>query len=193
MKDFEDVVVVRAGYVRATNNRQQHWHRDRPLTHKFKGRALSVFVPCNVDIPADASCGRYVPLSHEGVPKPWFECPMDMEVGDMTVFSSELIHAGGAVPVGLPAGTPRIIAFIALANYNVHYNNTVPISPPTVGLCRIGGARLGELWAFRLPQECRTAPVRMLHVSEGPTVPQPCKRYLFSLRRHTYCPHARTL
>ena len=130
VKDFEDVVVVWAGYVRATNSKRQHWHRDRPLTHKIKGRGLSVFVPCNVDIPADASCGRYVPLSHEGVPKPWFECPMDMEVGDMTVFTSELIHTGGAVPVGLPAGTPRIIAFIALANYNVLYNNTVPISPP---------------------------------------------------------------
>ena len=116
VKDSEDVVVVRAGYVRATNNKRQHWHRDRPLTHKIKGRALSVFVPCNVDIPADASCGRYVPLSHEGVPKPRFECPMDMEVGDMTVFTSELIHAGGAVPVGLPAGTPRKIAFNALAN-----------------------------------------------------------------------------
>ena len=70
VKDFEDVVVVRAGYVRTTNNKRQHWRRDRPLTHKIKGRALSVFVPCNVDIPADASCGRYVPLSHEGVPKP---------------------------------------------------------------------------------------------------------------------------
>ena len=70
VKDFEDVVVVHAGYVWATNNKRQHWHRDRALTHKIKGRALSVFVPCNVDIPADASCGRYVPLSHEGVPKP---------------------------------------------------------------------------------------------------------------------------
>ena len=118
---------------------------------------------------------------------------MDMEVGDMTVFTSELIHAGRAVLVGLPAGTPRITAFIALANYNVHYNNTVPISPPPWAYAESGTARIGEMWAFRFPQEGRTAPVRMLHVSEGPTVPQPCKRYLFSLRRHTYCPHARTL
>ena len=37
VKDFEDVVVVRASYVRATSNKRQHWHRDRPLTHKIKG------------------------------------------------------------------------------------------------------------------------------------------------------------
>ena len=48
----------------------------------------------------------------------------------MVVFLSELINCGGAVPVGLRASTPRVIAFIALANYNLHYNNTVPISPP---------------------------------------------------------------
>ena len=71
MKEFEDVVVVRAGYIGATNDKRQHWHRDRPLTHKTRGNILSVFVPCNVDIFVDACCGRYFPLSHEGVPKPW--------------------------------------------------------------------------------------------------------------------------
>ena len=85
------------------------------MKYKTQGKALSVFVPCNVDTPADASCGRYVPLSHEGVAKPWYEYVMGMDVGDMVVFTSELIHCGGAVPVGLPADTPRVIAFITLA------------------------------------------------------------------------------
>ena len=129
MKAFEDVVVVRTGYIRATNDKRQHWHRDRPLTRKTQGKALPVFVLCNVDIPADASCGRYVPLFHEGVPQPRYEYPMDMDVGDMVVFAPESIHSGGAGPVGRLAGTPRVITFIALANYNLHYNNTVPISP----------------------------------------------------------------
>ena len=69
-------------------------------------------------------------LSHEGVPTRWYEYPLDMDIWDMVVFMSELIHCGGVVLVGLPAGTPRVIAFIALANYNLHYNNTVPIPPP---------------------------------------------------------------
>ena len=47
VEEFEDVVVVRAGYIRATNDMRQHWH---PLTHKTQGKALSVFVPCNVDL-----------------------------------------------------------------------------------------------------------------------------------------------
>ena len=110
--------------------RRQHWHQDRPSAHKTQGKALSVFVPWNVDIPANASCGGYVPLSNEGVPKPWYEYPLDMDVGDMVVFTSKLIHCGGAVPVGPPVGMPRVIAFIAPADYNLHYNNTLPISPP---------------------------------------------------------------
>ena len=55
---------------------------------------------------------------------------MDIDVGDMVVLMSELIHYGRAVPVELPVGTPRVIAFVALANCNWHYNNTVPILPP---------------------------------------------------------------
>ena len=58
---------------------------------------------------------------------------MDMHVGDMVIYRSQLIHYGGAAPVGLPVDAPQVIAFIALANYNLHYNNTVPISSPTVG------------------------------------------------------------
>ena len=123
-------MVVRAGYIRATKDRRQHWHRDRPLTHKTQGKALCVFVPWHVDIPADGSRGSYLPLSREGLPMPWYEYPLDMYVGDLVVFTSELIHCGAAVPVGLAAGTPRVVAFISLANYNLHYNNTVPIPPP---------------------------------------------------------------
>ena len=110
LRDFEDFVVVRAGYIRPTNGGRQHWHRDRPTTHKTQGKALAVFVPCNVDISAHASSGRYVPLSHEGVLMPWYNYPLDMDVGDMVVFTSDLIHCGEAIPVGLPAGTPRVIA-----------------------------------------------------------------------------------
>ena len=84
---------------------------------------------CNVDTPADASRGRYVPLSHVGLPKPWYKYAMDNEVGDMTVFVLELIRCGGAVPDGLPLATSRIIAFIALANCNMLYNNAGPITP----------------------------------------------------------------
>ena len=87
-------------------------------------------MPCNVDIPVDASCGPYVPLSHKGVPKPWYQYPLDMDVGHMVVFTSELIYCGEAVPVGLAAGTPRVIVFIVLANYNLQYYNTVAISLP---------------------------------------------------------------
>ena len=57
MKEFEDVVVVRASYMRASNDRRQHWHRNRGLTHQTQGKALWVFVPCNVDILTDVSRG----------------------------------------------------------------------------------------------------------------------------------------
>ena len=96
VKEFEDIVFFGASSLRATNDRRQHWHRDRPLTHKTQGRALSIFVPCNVDTPGDASCGRYVPFSHKGVPKPLYEYPLNMDVGDMVIFTSELILCGGA-------------------------------------------------------------------------------------------------
>ena len=49
----------------------------------------------------------------------------------MVVFTSELIHRGGAFPIGLAARNPGVIALIALANYNLQYNNIVPIHPPS--------------------------------------------------------------
>ena len=101
---------------------------------------------------------------------------MDMEVGDMTVFMSESIHARGAVPVGLPAGTPRIIAFIALANYNVLYNNTVPISRPPWAYAESEVQESVKCGHSAVAARRSHSPRRMLHVSEGPTVPQPCKR-----------------
>ena len=175
-----------------SNDRQQHWHRDRPLTHKTQGKVLTVFVPWNVDIPADASCGRYVPLSHEAVPKPWYEYALDMDVGDMVVFKLELIHCGGAVLVALPAGTPPVIAFIVLANYNLHYKETVPISCPPWAYAE-GTEIDGEMWAQRMPQEGGTAPAFVLHVQEGPTVPNPWNWNLLRLRCNTHHSNARTL
>ena len=55
-----------------------------------------------------------------------YQYPPDMEFGDMVVCTSEWIQCGGAVPVGLAARTPRVIAFFAVANYI--YNITTPFS-----------------------------------------------------------------
>ena len=194
VEEFEDAVVVRAGYMCATNDRRQHWHRDRPLTHKTLSKAVTVFEPCNVGIPADASCGRYVHLCHKLVLKPWYKYPLDGDFGDMVVFTWELLLCSGAAPVGLAASTRRAIASIALANYILHYNNTMPISPPIIGVRRSAGTNMnGEIWAQWMPQEGLTAPARMPCVPEGPVLPNPWNRNLLRVRCNTYRPDPRTL
>ena len=66
VNEFEDAVVVRGGFIRATNDGRQQWNRGDTLIHKTQSKALSIFGP--------ATClFSQMPLAVDMCP-----CPMRM-------------------------------------------------------------------------------------------------------------------
>ena len=78
----------------------------------------------------DGRENMFVYGSGSGVPCPWQEVSMSMLAGNLWILSSYVIRRGGAVPRDAPAGSTRIIAFVAIATRRVDYETTVLIIPP---------------------------------------------------------------
>ena len=123
---------MKVGYVRATLDQPQLWHRDQPLELQTVGveHAFSCFMPLNLDCPMDGREIMFVYGSGSGVPYPWHEVSMSMLAGDPWILSSYVIHCGGAVPRDAPPRSTCIIAFAPIATRRVDYETTVPIIPP---------------------------------------------------------------
>ena len=90
---------MKVGYVRATSDQPQLWHRDPPLELQTIGveHAFSCFIPVNLDCPMDGRENMFVYGSGSGVPYPWQEVSMSMLAGDLWTLSSYVIHRGRAV------------------------------------------------------------------------------------------------
>ena len=131
-RKYPGLFLVKVGYIRATSDQPQLWHRDLPLELQTVGveHAFFCFMPVNLDCPMNGRENMFVYGSGSGVPYPWQEVSMSMLAGDLWILSSSVIHRGGAVPRDEPPGSTRIIAFAAIATRRVDYETTVPIIPP---------------------------------------------------------------
>ena len=129
---YAGLFLVKVGYVWATSDQPQLWHRDLLLELQNVGveHAFSCFMPVNLDCPMDSREKTFVYGFGSDVPYPWREASMSMLAGEMWIMSSYIIHRGGAVPRDAPAQSTRIIAFATIATRRVHYQTTVPIIPP---------------------------------------------------------------
>ena len=76
---------MKVGYVRATSDRPQLWHRDMPLVLQTVGveHAFSCFMPPNLDWPMDGREHMFVYGCGSGVPYLWQEVSMSMLAGDL--------------------------------------------------------------------------------------------------------------
>ena len=133
---YPGVFLVKVGYVRATLDQPQLWHRDVPLELPTVGveHAFSCFMAVNLDYPMDGRENMFVYSSSSGVPYLWQEVSMSMLAGDLWIVSSYVIHGGGprVAPRHAPPGSTRIITFAAIATRRVDYETTVPIIPPAL-------------------------------------------------------------
>ena len=129
---YPGLFLVKVGYVRATLDQPQVWHRDLPLELQTVGveHAFSCFMPVNVECPMDGRENMFVYGSGCGIPYPWQGFSMSMLAGDWWILSSYVIHRGGAVPRDAPPGSTCIIAFAAIATRRVDCETTVLIIPP---------------------------------------------------------------
>ena len=129
---YPGLFLVKVGYLRATSDQPQLWHRDLPLELPIVGveHAFSCFMPVNLDCPMDGRENMFVYGSGSGDPYPCQEVLMSMVAGDLWILNSYVIHRGGAVPRHVPPGSTRIIAFAAIATHRVDYETPMPIIPP---------------------------------------------------------------
>ena len=129
---FPGLFLLKVGYVRATLDQPQLWHRDLLLELQTIGveNAFSCFMPVNLDCPMDGRENMFVYGSGSGVPYSWQEVSMTMLAVDLWIPSSYVIHRCGAIPRDAPAGSTGIIAFAAIATCRVDYKTTMPIIPP---------------------------------------------------------------
>ena len=125
---YPGLFLVKVGYVRATSDQPQLWHRYLPLELQtvWVEHAFSCFMPVNLDCPMDGRENMFVYGSGSGVPYPLQDVSMSMLAGDLWILSSYVIHRGGAVLRDAPPGSTRIIAFAAIATRRVDYETTVP-------------------------------------------------------------------
>ena len=92
--------LVKVGYVGATSDEPQLWHRDLPLEVQNVGveHAFSCFMPVNLDCPMDGRENMFVYGFGSGVPYLWQEVSMSMLASDLWILRSYVIHRGGAGP-----------------------------------------------------------------------------------------------
>ena len=100
------------------------------VAERWVEHALSYLMLVNLDCPMDGRENMSVYGSGCGVPYPWEEVSTSMLVGEFWILRCYVIHRGGAVRRGAPAGSTRIIAFAAIATSRVDYKTIVPIDPP---------------------------------------------------------------
>ena len=165
-------VLYNFAHVAAQGHERQSVHRDM---HKIPGglRMLTVFYAENYDVDANDGINTSIlPGSKAGLPQPWDPVPIDLRHGNFFVLYSDLIHAGGAVPLSLPSDWWRKVGFLGLATFPVTYQFTQGIHVP--------------FWAFKKHpvestkprcsmEKCRKNPTDKCFVC-GRTMQRPCGR-----------------
>ena len=70
---YPGLFLLKVGYVRATSDQPQLWHRDLPLELQTVGleHTFSCFMPVNLDCPMDGRENMFVYGSGSGVPYLW--------------------------------------------------------------------------------------------------------------------------
>ena len=123
---------AKVGYVRATSDQPQLWHRDLLLELQNLGvqHAFSCLKPVNLDGPMDGCENMFVYVSGSSVPYLWQKVSMSMVAGDPRILGSYVIHCGGAVQREALAKSTCVIAFAAITRRLVDYETTLPIIPP---------------------------------------------------------------
>ena len=103
---YAGLFLVKVGYVHATSDHPQIWHRDLPLElqNVGGGHAFSCFMAVNLDCPMDGCENMFVYGSGSAVPYPWQEVSMSMLAGDLWILSNYVIHCGVVVPRDATAG-----------------------------------------------------------------------------------------
>ena len=129
---YTGLFLVKVGYVRATSDQPQLWHRDLPLELQSVGleHTFSYFMPVNLGCSMEGRENMFVYGSGCSVPYAWQEISMSMLAGNLRILSGYIIQCGGAVPREAPARSNCIIAFAAIATRRVDYAMTVPIILP---------------------------------------------------------------
>ena len=100
-------VLYNSAHVATQGHERQSVHRNM---HKILGGlcALTVFYAENYDLNANDGTDTIVlPGSRAGLPHPWDPVPIDLRRWNFFVLYSDLIHAGGVVPLSLPADSWR--------------------------------------------------------------------------------------
>ena len=82
---YPGLFLVKVGYVRATLDQPQLWHRHLPLELQtlWVEHAFSCFMPVNVDCPMDGRENMFLYGSGSGVPYLWQEVSMSMLAGEL--------------------------------------------------------------------------------------------------------------
>ena len=98
-------ILYNSAHAAPRGHERQSVHHDM---HKICGglRALTVFYVENYDLDANHGTDTIIlPNIRAGLPQPWDPVPIDLRRGNFFVFYSDLIHAGGAMPLSLPANS----------------------------------------------------------------------------------------
>ena len=92
-------VLYNSAHVANQGHERQSVHRDM---HKISGGLCALTVLYAEHYDSDANDGTdaiILPSSRAGLPQPWDPEPIDLRPGIFFVFYSDLIHAGGVVPL----------------------------------------------------------------------------------------------
>ena len=147
--------IMSMGYIRATGDRLQAWHRDHLRAARPEGgHAFSLFLALSACEEGEAS--HFVAHSGGGLPRPWMPIPMPMGVGDVWAISSDVIHAGGFPKKD---GPPRDMVFFGLATWPLDFGFPCPVRVPAHALRvvpGVGPVKCGHEGcnATQLPSEC---------------------------------------
>ena len=110
-----------AGVVRTTATTPQLLHRDVARDLVPQGAELwTVFLNLHLQARSLTEGGVLVPASDSGLPDPWVEVQGLAAVGDVLLFRSTLVHAGGHLsPDPATRGTlPRHVLFLAFGSHS---------------------------------------------------------------------------
>lgn len=109
---------------------KQHWHRDadRALL-RDDALLFSALCPLTSDIPDDGNSGDFVPHSCFGLPDPWVEKPMALNLGQGCVFNARLVHRGG-IPPRESREPHRDMFYVGFGNVSYDFQRTGPIQRP---------------------------------------------------------------
>ena len=108
----------------------QFYHRGMMKVPDGK-RVVSVFAALGEDLYyIDGTDTVFLPHSREGLPRPWDPIPIPLQRGDFFVLYSDLVHAGGCLPLSKRASWWRQVLFLGSATIPITYSYTVRLHVP---------------------------------------------------------------